>query len=186
VAILDVCCPTEDIKPRLARDIAWWPSHIFWFPHPCQLLGSDLSPDEADRVARYLEGAPPIGSSYPGDRISRPQLGDSAARLDESTRFDGEWMFPASLGYYVRQGVRLPAPLLARIRQRDYHCPEDVWRPESGVEPDFGRGWVWWALTHTRPGLRSGLHWVRMVLALPLFLAFLLVAPWLRRRLVCG
>ena len=178
--------PAEPLPPRSealppARYINWQWSVVAWFPHPCQLLGSDLDPREIEQVAEYLEGTPPLGMGCPGVYTSRPRLGSSTDPLDASLRFDGAWVFPADLAYYVRQGVRLPAPLLARIRRAEYRCRIDPRFPIMDVEDDFGTYWVAWSLSHTRLGWRAALHWLRMALALPIFLLFRIVAPWLKR-----
>jgi len=134
-------------------------------------------------VAQYLEGTPPLGMGSYWEYTSRPRVGNQTDPLDASLRFDGAWVFPADLAYYVRQGVRLPDPFLARIRGVDYHCRMDPHYPVMDVDGDFGNYWVGWSLTHTRLGWRAGLHWLRMVCALPIYLPLRVMSPWLKRRL---
>lgn len=172
---------TDAVRDPQVR-IGLFARYFGWFPHPSQLGGASLDTSEVERISAYICASPLFSPlEWPGCVESAPIIGDSPTLLDDSFRCDGRWVFPASLAYYVRQGIRLPDAFLDHVRSRSYQ-PLGVQYYMPRPRSDHGWYWTYWSLVHTRPRPLPILHAVRTILFLPLgWLLYLFREP-LRRR----
>lgn len=83
----------------------------------------ELEDTERARIAEYLSTAPVVAicSGFDPD----PFEPDASARVPLHLHTDGEWVWSASLGYFVeRYGVAPEDALVYHIRARDYQRPD--------------------------------------------------------------
>ncbi|QXJ26821.1 TNT domain-containing protein [Actinomadura graeca] len=81
-----------------------------------------VPPEEAERVAAYLRGAPVVLAA----RSSAPDQLDPArgARVPLTFHTDGTWVWSGAVGYYLREHGVPPEPdLVAHIRARGFEVP---------------------------------------------------------------
>lgn len=156
-------------KPRLLH-IGLWAGYFGIFPHPRQLLKGGIEEPEREKVALYIEQSPMAEFAGRNFCSTCKSLLDGVERYTLGLRSDGRWIYPDGLCCFVRRGIDLPDAFLDHVRSANYVPPENS-IDYRNYSDDGGLYWVAWTLFHSRWTWMSLVHWVKLVVFLPLLFA---------------
>jgi hypothetical protein len=162
--------------------LGWWSRPGRFYPHPNQLLKSNLEPEETRRIAQYVRGSQPVVKGilnwpWTANLIEKDHRVPTTTASDEFIEggdslasalcSDGTWIYSLDFAYYIEQGIGIPESFVRHVRAMNYSPPKTVIDYRL-VNEDFGHYWLWWSLFHSHVTWRLGLR----------YLCFLLLYPW--------
>lgn len=168
------------MKQRLTI-IGIWVNRLLIYPHPRQLLRSNLSSDDREAVATYIENCSHENFVTCPPFLEEDCLLSAHKRFEFDLRSDGRWLFPVSLAHYVRQGVSLPEGFVDHVRSaQSAPVCEPVRQDEPAINEMY---WMIWSLTHSWWNSYFVLHIIRLASWFPIYLLFYFYRRYFRRRI---
>jgi hypothetical protein len=158
-------------KPSL-KLIGVWNDRLLVYPNPHSLLGSSLSADIRERVAKYIESLPSdsFRMAVPFAR-ERYLLNHQHQERELLLKSDGTWLFPESLADYIREGVDVPSEFIVAATAQGCglrEIPSTCW--EQGIDELF---WIYWSLSHIKSTYNLIVYLSRLCLWFPIYFVFL-------------